>query len=572
MPTPFKPVRTTPLPKDAQVVERDGKPHVRVRDHRGRLIWCPLTKDGKAYLRPSNCWYFDLKDESGRVRRVKGSPDKNVTEQMIAEAVRRVERRRLGYADPLEDYLTRPLREHLGDFAAHLEAKGDTARHVRETIARVVAVLDGCGFVLPADLDASKLEAWLSGLRKGTSAVRLPVGEAFASSVVAELLGIKVDSVRRFVARHRLPTVGTGRDRRLTRQAVEFIARKQAEGLAPRSVNALVIAIRSFTSWLVRGKRLASDPFESLSLLNAAVDVRLRRRELTADEIRRLLDAAQRSPRVFRGLTGPDRRLLYLTAVTTAFRAGALAHLRPCDFDLARGVVTLPVVRDKARRGMVQPLTGELLEAMRGYLEGKPAQTPIWPGTWHTGCMASAMIRAELEEAGIPHTVSGPDGDERVDFHGLRHTALTLAGKVGNDLSTVQKLAGHSSPTVTARYVHRRSEDLRAAVDRLPSFGASGAGKVPAEEALNGAVEGAVPGAVNRCIRSQEAAPIRTLEHVDGSSESSSQTHDATPLDASSHRVAPGCSVAGVLGFEPRQTDPESVVLPLHHTPSSSPC
>lgn len=24
---------------------------------------------------------------------------------------------------------------------------------------------------------------------------------------------------------------------------------------------------------------------------------------------------------------------------------------------------------------------------------------------------------------------------------------------------------------------------------------------------------------------------------------------------------------AGVLGFEPRQTDPESVVLPLHHTP-----
>ena len=25
--------------------------------------------------------------------------------------------------------------------------------------------------------------------------------------------------------------------------------------------------------------------------------------------------------------------------------------------------------------------------------------------------------------------------------------------------------------------------------------------------------------------------------------------------------------VAGVLGFEPRQTDPESVVLPLHYTP-----
>jgi hypothetical protein len=28
-----------------------------------------------------------------------------------------------------------------------------------------------------------------------------------------------------------------------------------------------------------------------------------------------------------------------------------------------------------------------------------------------------------------------------------------------------------------------------------------------------------------------------------------------------------GVCVAGVLGFEPRQTDPESVVLPLHYTP-----
>src|SRR5437588_6782164 len=32
-------------------------------------------------------------------------------------------------------------------------------------------------------------------------------------------------------------------------------------------------------------------------------------------------------------------------------------------------------------------------------------------------------------------------------------------------------------------------------------------------------------------------------------------------------RVVFGEREAGVLGFEPRQTDPESVVLPLHYTP-----
>src|SRR5258706_11319187 len=32
-------------------------------------------------------------------------------------------------------------------------------------------------------------------------------------------------------------------------------------------------------------------------------------------------------------------------------------------------------------------------------------------------------------------------------------------------------------------------------------------------------------------------------------------------------RTTANCSVAGELGFEPRQTESESVVLPLHHSP-----
>jgi hypothetical protein len=45
---------------------------------------------------------------------------------------------------------------------------------------------------------------------------------------------------------------------------------------------------------------------------------------------------------------------------------------------------------------------------------------------------------------------------------------LTLGGRAGIDLRTLQELAGHSTPTLTARYSHRRPYDLAGAVEKLP--------------------------------------------------------------------------------------------------------
>jgi hypothetical protein len=52
----------------------------------------------------------------------------------------------------------------------------------------------------------------------------------------------------------------------------------------------------------------------------------------------------------------------------------------------------------------------------------------------------------------------------------MRHSYLTLGGRAGIDLRTLQELAGHSTPTLTARYSHRRLFDLAGAVENLPSI------------------------------------------------------------------------------------------------------
>jgi transposase-like protein len=47
--------------------------------------------------------------------------------------------------------------------------------------------------------------------------------------------------------------------------------------------------------------------------------------------------------------------------------------------------------------------------------------------------------------------LKGADGPLHADFHALRHSYLTALGRGGVDLRTAQELAGHSTPTLTAR-------------------------------------------------------------------------------------------------------------------------
>jgi hypothetical protein len=63
-----------------------------------------------------------------------------------------------------------------------------------------------------------------------------------------------------------------------------------------------------------------------------------------------------------------------------------------------------------------------------------------------------------------------PDGPLFADFHALRHSYLTLGGRAGIDLRTLQVLAGHSTSALTERYTHVRLRDLAGAVEKLPSL------------------------------------------------------------------------------------------------------
>jgi integrase len=400
--------------------------------------------------------------------------DKQAAQRMLRKLETDAAMSDVGLADPFAAHRRRPLADHLTDYAAHLAQKGDTADHVRQTAARVRALFDGCGFRLIGDVNAARAGEWLLALRQpGILRYPIPNGVAtFTPAQASAVLGISGAGLRAAVKRHGLAAEGRGKARRLPRATVLALADRAGRGCGPETANHYVRAVRGFFRWMVRAKRAGANPLDTLGLLNAQTDIRRGRRELTADELRALLTAARASPRTFRGLAGEDRFVLYLVAATTGFRATALANLTPADFDLAADTptVTLAARFNKSRKPKVQPLTADVAAELRPYLARRPAADPVWGGTWARDHRGAEMIRGDLAAAGIPYAVEGPDGPEYADFHALRHSYLTLGGRSGIDLRTLQELAGHSKPELTARYSHRRLYDLAGAVEKLPNL------------------------------------------------------------------------------------------------------
>jgi hypothetical protein len=157
------------------------------------------------------------------------------------------------------------------------------------------------------------------------------------------------------------------------------------------------------------------------------------------------------------------------------------------------------------------------------------------------------MLRIDLDAAGIPYAVEGPNGPEYADFHALRHSYLTLGGRAGIDLRTLQELAGHSDPSLTARYSHRRLYDLAGAVGKLPPLVPPGTGPDAVPLRLTGTDSGqsgpsAVPPAVpGRYSRRHQSASSGNLRVVGGDAGDEPETLEMEGAGADLHRPASPC-------------------------------
>jgi hypothetical protein len=119
-----------------------------------------------------------------------------------------------------------------------------------------------------------------------------------------------------------------------------------------------------------------------------------------------------------------------------------------------------------------------------------------------------------------------------------------MLGRYGVDLRTVQELAGHSTPLLTARYSHRRLYDLAGAVNKLPNLMPTGrdAAEIPLRmsgtEGAKSVVPGVAPGVVTGGAGPHQSALKYTFGATGGVNDESTQVLEMQGAGASQHRPA----------------------------------
>src|SRR5262245_15502752 len=440
-----------------------------------RRRYATTGPDGERVVKRTRKWYGRYVDENGVKQRVPLSPNKVAAQQMLAELVKQVERKRAGLYTPGEEHARRPLTEHLADYERELRSRGIGDEQGRQTAGRVRAVLEGCKFVFPRDIQAARVREFLAQLRKDPARPVVPAEEWFTPVELAKLLGIGRAAVTSLIRRHRLRATGKGkgRARRFPRATVEALVDLSFRGMGSQTVAYYWREVKAFCRWMAspRQQRLPLNPLADEKGPNAREDPRHDRRPLPPAELRRLLEVTRASAWNWRGLSGVDRWHLYLTACLTGYRRKELASLTPASFDLHADppLVTLPGKRTKNKRMAEQPLPADVVATLRTYLLGKAPDAPVWPRPALKEIVVA--LRHDLEEAGIPYVVDGSEGPLFFDFHGLRHSYVLMLDQSGATLKEAMQLARHSDPKLTAaRYGRLQLHDLGAAVERLPSL------------------------------------------------------------------------------------------------------
>lgn len=365
-----------------------------------------VRTDGKKTRRRTAKWYGWYKDPAtGKTVRVPLSEDKAVAQQLLARLVADLEKGRHGLADRYAPHRSRPLAEHAEDHRQDVANRGVTPQHVRLVHTRLCRILALSGMRTTADITPARIQAALAKLKH--------------------------------------------------------------EGAGITTCNMHLQAVKQFCRWLVREGRLEDNPIAYLKGGNVALDRRHDRRALAPDEASRLLAATTTGREVCR-LSGPDRAVLYLVALTTGLRASELASLTPQSFDTAADTPTVTVAAgySKHRRQDTLPLHPAVVPTLRDWLSHRPAGEPCWPGKWARDKRAGVMLKADLAAAGIPYR---DEQGRYADFHALRHTFISTMVASGVNPKDAQTLARHSTITLTMdRYSHVEFREQAAVLSALP--------------------------------------------------------------------------------------------------------
>lgn len=149
-----------------------------------------------------------------------------------------------------------------------------------------------------------------------------------------------------------------------------------------------------------------------------------------------------------------------LIALETSMRRSEILSIRLENIDLERRIIFIPKAKAGARE---QPITKNLAAYLAEHIKTvETGQVWLFPSSrskcghikWPEHAFREVVKSAELDP-------------KQVVRHTLRHTAITHLVQAGVDLPTVQRISGHKTLQMVAKYSHQNGEHIRSAMDIL---------------------------------------------------------------------------------------------------------
>jgi integrase len=317
-----------------------------------------------------------------------------------------------GLLDGSRIEITKPLKDHIEDYAQILESKGYSRHYTVQAKNILKTILTDCRFVYFRDIQKSAVELYLGKMKK--------------------------------------------------------------DGYSDTTRGHYLCALKAFCNWAWDDQRILSNPIAKMEkpardskrkgVLTPEQFVFLIK---TTFEKNIIIHDTRRGT-----TTGQERAVLYLVSGCTGLRKKELLDLLWSDMHLTGNAFVLvraAIAKNaKEARQPLPPIAVGLLNALLRHTNAKPddrvfASFSKWINT-------AGLIRHDLEVAKIP--LHDREGNEIV-FHSLRNSYISFLANSATPAKVIQQLARHSDPRLTFNTYARTFEAAEQnAMSVLPNFGA----------------------------------------------------------------------------------------------------
>ena len=263
--------------------------------------------------------------------------------------------------------------------------------------------------------------------------------------------------------------------RHITRFHTENYLNYLRKDTSASTYNNRLCVLREVHRTIMEKAAAKSNPWEGFPL---RADDSHTRRELTVEELARLVDVATRE--------GPEWRTLFGIAMYTGMRLGDCCKLTWSEVDIVRSIIQkIPEKTKKYRKG--RPVTIPIHKVLADLLMQTPVDKRtgyVLPtvGAWAAvGAKGMGRVHHRIgkifKNAGIVMSVEVEGRSHKAPeatFHSLRHTFVSMSANAGVPLHIVQAIVGHESTAMTRHYYHENVSALQQAVEAIPSISETG--------------------------------------------------------------------------------------------------